>query len=507
MAAGLGTRLRPLTMGVPKPLVPVANRPIMEHILELLARNGIGEVVANLHWFGGDDPRRASATARGSGSSSPTARRRSCSAPPAACATCATSSAPSRSCVLAADALTDIDLRALAATHARQRLDRDPARSSGSPTPASTASIVTGADGRVQGFQEKPDPAEALSDLANCMIYVLEPEIFDHFPDKDEVDFALDVFPALLDADVPFGVHVTDDYWNDVGSLPEYLQGNLDVLTGAVDVEPGGRASIDVRRRARRRGRGRGAGPARRGGRGRGRRPARRPARDRPGRVDRRRRAGARVGAAAGRRGSRRRAARRRRSPAARSAGGFVNRGGSRDLLLDCGKPANDLRDYSYRQPAIFTDASGRRDGRRAQTFGPTARHLAGVYGWAVIALGALVLIGLLGEDLGPALTTIASIVVLLAVIVVSVRYVRVQSGRRDLSERSFRAVTENSLEAIISADQAGLIIYLNPAAERMFGYPPPRPRAPGSRSLMPERFRAAHSAGIGASSRPASAA
>ena len=63
--------------------------------------------------------------------------------------------------------------------------------------------VVTGSDGRVQGFQEKPDPAEALSDLANCMIYVLEPEIFDHFPDEEEVDFALDVFPALLDARRP----------------------------------------------------------------------------------------------------------------------------------------------------------------------------------------------------------------------------------------------------------------------------------------------------------------
>ena len=100
--------------------------------------------------------------------------------------------------------------------------------------------VVTGADGRVQGFQEKPDPGEALSDLANCMIYVLEPEIFDYFPDREEVDFALDVFPALLEHDVPFGVHVADAYWNDVGSLSEYLQGNLDVLNGAVAVEPAG---------------------------------------------------------------------------------------------------------------------------------------------------------------------------------------------------------------------------------------------------------------------------
>jgi mannose-1-phosphate guanylyltransferase/mannose-1-phosphate guanylyltransferase/phosphomannomutase len=97
--------------------------------------------------------------------------------------------------------------------------------------------VIAGSDGRIQGFQEKPDPAEALSDLANCMIYVLDPEVFDYFPDKPAVDFALDVFPALLENDVPFHVHTIDAYWNDVGSLPEYIQGNLDALEGAVNVE------------------------------------------------------------------------------------------------------------------------------------------------------------------------------------------------------------------------------------------------------------------------------
>ena len=87
------------------------------------------------------------------------------------------------------------------------------------------------------------------------MIYVLEPEIFDHFPDTEEVDFALDVFPALLERDIPFGVHVTDAYWNDVGSLPEYLQGNFDVLAGAVDVEPAGEIVDSAGRRRPRRAR------------------------------------------------------------------------------------------------------------------------------------------------------------------------------------------------------------------------------------------------------------
>ncbi len=104
--------------------------------------------------------------------------------------------------------------------------------------------VIAGSDGRIQGFQEKPDPAEALSDLASCMIYVLSPEIFDYFPDRPVVDFALDVFPALLDHDVPFHVHAIDAYWNDVGSLPEYLQGNLDALEGVVEA----RARRDIAR-------------------------------------------------------------------------------------------------------------------------------------------------------------------------------------------------------------------------------------------------------------------
>ena len=119
--------------------------------------------------------------------------------------------------------------------------------------------VITDSAGRVQGFQEKPDPAEALSDLASCMIYVLDREIFDYFPSKPVVDFARDVFPALLENDVPFHVHRIDAYWNDVGSLPEYLRGQPGRRPG----RGGGRAG---RRAAGALGRRRGAG-ARRSGR------------------------------------------------------------------------------------------------------------------------------------------------------------------------------------------------------------------------------------------------
>ena len=238
MAAGLGTRLRPLTYDVPKPMVPVANRPIMEHILALLARHDVREVIANLHWFPetirehfGDGSRLGidlsyshEEVLLGTAGGVRNVRE---------------FLGDEHFCVLAADALTDLDLGALVSTH-RERGWIATLATKRVPNVSEYGVVVAGSDGRVQGFQEKPDPAEALSDLANCMIYVLEPEIFDYFPAKQEVDFALDVFPALLEHDVPFGVHVADAYWNDVGSLPEYLQGNLDVLAGAVDVEPAG---------------------------------------------------------------------------------------------------------------------------------------------------------------------------------------------------------------------------------------------------------------------------
>ena len=238
MAAGLGTRLRPLTYEIPKPLVPVANRPIMEHILVRLGSNGLGEVIANLHWFPdtirdrfGDGSRLGieltysyEKELLGTAGGVRNVREYFGSDP---------------FLVMAADALTDVDLGALAdAHHANDGIATLAVKRV--PNVSEFGVVVTGADGRVQGFQEKPDPAEALSDLANCMIYVLEPEAFDFFPDEPAVDFALDVFPALLEHDVPFYVHVTDGYWNDVGSLPEFLQGNLDVLAGAVAVEPAG---------------------------------------------------------------------------------------------------------------------------------------------------------------------------------------------------------------------------------------------------------------------------
>ena len=235
LAAGLGTRLRPITYGIPKPMAPVANRPIMEHILRLLRRHDHGEIVANLSYLP-DQITGRFGDGSDLGVSIEWSFEEKLLGTAGGVRNVREFFGDESFLVMAADALTDIDLGELRRAHEAN---------DGIATLAATrvddtreyGVILTGDDGRVQGFQEKPDPAEALSDLANCMIYVLEPEVFDYFPDAEEVDFALDVFPALLADDVPFYVHAAPGYWNDVGSLDEYRQGNFDAISGVVEVE------------------------------------------------------------------------------------------------------------------------------------------------------------------------------------------------------------------------------------------------------------------------------
>lgn len=241
MAAGLGTRLRPITWEIPKPIVPVCNRPIANHLVRLLARHGADEVIANLHWF--PDTVKA-CVGDGSELGIEVSYRYEeellgTAGGVRGVADFLRGGDQDAFLVLAGDALTDVDLSELLAAHRRHGGVATLAVKQVADV-SQYGVIVTDGEGRVQGFQEKPDPAEALSDLVNCMVYAFSPEIFDYFPEPDPLDFANDVFPALLEHDVPFHVHPIDGYWNDIGTLPEYIAGNTDALTGAVGFEPVG---------------------------------------------------------------------------------------------------------------------------------------------------------------------------------------------------------------------------------------------------------------------------
>jgi mannose-1-phosphate guanylyltransferase len=256
LAAGLGTRLRPITYAMPKPMVPVCNRPVMEHIVRLAARHGFTDLVANLHWFPelirdhfGDGFEFGVSL-----SYSPEDQLLGTSGGVRGAAGFLGDSF----LVISGDALTDIDLAAMRDFHESHDGIATLATKRVEDTSQFGVAITDDA-GRIQGFQEKPDPAEALSDLANCGIYMFSADVFDHFPEPGQskaagpddppgfADWAMDVFPALLESGIPFYSHEIDAYWNDIGNLEELHSGNLDALRGAVEVEigaPEGEAGI-----------------------------------------------------------------------------------------------------------------------------------------------------------------------------------------------------------------------------------------------------------------------
>jgi len=232
LAAGLGTRLRPLTYEINKPMVPVLDRPVMAHIVDLLDRHGFDETIANLHYFPDSicDYFGERLTYRTEPQLLGTA---------GGVRGCAEFFGDEAFLVISGDALTDIDLRAFAARH----------REAGGVATLAVKKVADTREygvvlhdrgGRITGFQEKPEPEEALSDLGNCGIYIFEPRIFDYFPDRPFVDWAQDVFPALLAGDVPFHIHEVRDYWNDVGSLAELRQGTFDALRGELRLQVAG---------------------------------------------------------------------------------------------------------------------------------------------------------------------------------------------------------------------------------------------------------------------------
>ena len=248
LAAGLGTRLRPITYALPKPMVPVLNRPVMEHSVRLLAQHGFSEAIANLHWF----PETIQGHF-GDGSAFGVELTYSHEEQLLGTAGGVRNVADylgDSFLIVAGDALTDLDFAAMRQFHE----SHDGLVTLATKRVSNTDEygvVIAGEDGRVHGFQEKPDPAEALSDLANTCIYMFRREVFDYFPEPGAsvaagaddppgfADWAMDVFPALLENDVPFYSHEIDAYWNDIGNLDELRQGNLDALLGVVAVEPG----------------------------------------------------------------------------------------------------------------------------------------------------------------------------------------------------------------------------------------------------------------------------
>ncbi len=234
MAGGQGTRLRPQTSNLPKPMLPLVGRPMLEHIISLLRRHGVSDIVVTVaflpnairNYFGNGSElgvRMVYATEEtplGTAGSVYNAR----------------DELTERFLVISGDVLTDLDLTSVVEFHAQSDALATLALCS-VDNPLEFGIVITREDGSVERFLEKPGWGQVFSDTINTGIYVLEPEIFDLIPEGRSVDFSSEVFPAALDAGKPVFGYVAKGYWEDVGTTAAYLKAHRDILDGKVQVE------------------------------------------------------------------------------------------------------------------------------------------------------------------------------------------------------------------------------------------------------------------------------
>ncbi len=233
MAGGEGSRLRPLTIGRPKPMVPIVNAPVMEHILGLLKRHGITEVVVTLQYM--------SNTIQdyfGDGSEFGMVIHYTVEETPLGTAGSVKNAEhllDEPFIVISGDALTDFDLEKVISFH-REREAMATLTLYQVPNPLEYGVVILDEEHRVTRFLEKPSWGEVFSDTVNTGIYVLDPGIFKYVPSGKSVDWSNDVFPQLLQNSDPMFGYVASGYWCDVGSLQEYVRANADMLQELVNL-------------------------------------------------------------------------------------------------------------------------------------------------------------------------------------------------------------------------------------------------------------------------------
>jgi NDP-sugar pyrophosphorylase family protein len=241
LAAGKGTRLFPLTGVIPKPIAPVAGKPVLQHIFELLARTGVEEVHVNVHHLAEMVLGVYGEKTRVNGAAINFTREDELMGTAGGVKRVA-DRFDETFVVIMGDALTDVDVREVVAFHkehgamatlALKRLE----------DPSQYGVVELDPEKNVLNFREKPEAGEAMSNLANTGIYVLEPEVLDYIPNDTFFDFAEDVFPRLLESgEKVVGYDEGDFYWSDIGTIESYRMAQRDALSGRVAVQvPGER--------------------------------------------------------------------------------------------------------------------------------------------------------------------------------------------------------------------------------------------------------------------------
>jgi mannose-1-phosphate guanylyltransferase / phosphomannomutase len=233
MAGGFGTRLRPLTINVPKPMVPIGNLPMMEHVVALLKRHGITDISALLYFqpekikdYFGDGSRFGVHI----GYIQPDQDYGTAGA-----VRFALEQADEPILIISGDLVTDFDLTSAIAWHKKvgsqatlllTRMDN----------PLAYGIVITDDNGRIIRFLEKPSWGEAFSDTINTGIYILEPAAIQMVPPRTNFDFSQNLFPLMLQRQMGLYGHIMDGYWRDVGNVDEYRKVHVDLFDGKIDL-------------------------------------------------------------------------------------------------------------------------------------------------------------------------------------------------------------------------------------------------------------------------------
>ncbi len=237
MAGGFGTRLRPLTMTIPKPMVPIINIPMMEHIVNLLKNHGITEIVSLLYFqpdkitdyfengsrFGISMNYVAAQADYGTAGSVKNAYEY----------------LNERFIIISGDVLTDFDLDKAIKFH-EEKQSKATLLLTRVERPLQYGIVMTDDDGRITRFLEKPSWGQVFSDTINTGIYIIEPEVLDLIPYQEDFDFSKDLFPMMLSKNMPLFGYITEGYWKDVGNLNEYQAGQADALAGKLNLSVSG---------------------------------------------------------------------------------------------------------------------------------------------------------------------------------------------------------------------------------------------------------------------------
>ena len=239
MAGGEGTRLRPLTSSRPKPLVPILNKPCMQHTIELLKRYGITDIVVTLYYLADEIEGYF-----GDGSELGVNLIYTVEDTPLGTAGSVKKAEEylkdDTFIIVSGDALTDLDVEKALAFH-REKQSVATLVLQHVDNPLEFGVVITDDNGRIRRFLEKPSWGEVFSDTVNTGMYILEPSIFEYMQPDKSYDWSQDIFPQILAEEKPMFGYVLGEYWTDVGSLQQYRQAQYEMLGGMTKLPIEGR--------------------------------------------------------------------------------------------------------------------------------------------------------------------------------------------------------------------------------------------------------------------------